>query len=277
MLRRMVVGLNSSELSREAGELAIAWAKTHAVSMLGVGVVDPTVLAPAEPVPLGGASFKHERDEAVLASARQNIAELLGAFQKSAEAAGVSVVTVQLEGNADDLLAQECKRGDLLVVGLKHRGNDDVTLPVSDTLEAVLKKAARPVLCVPASVTTGQTVVVAYDGSVPAARALSSLVNLGLFKDHIVKVIAVEEVPGEHVASLTAANEFLTCHGYQTHIETVPLTASVADSLLARIAALKPCLVVMGTHGKGWLREMLFGSVTKTLLGKVSVPVLFDH
>lgn len=117
----------------------------------------------------------------------------------------------------------------------------------------------------------------AYDGSVPAARALFAFISLGLFKDRIVKVITVEEVAGEHVASLVAANEFLTAHDYQTHTETVPLTANVADNLLTRIAVLKPQLVVMGTHGKGWLREMLFGSVTKSFLAKLSIPMLFDH
>lgn len=277
MLKRLVVGLNGSDFSRAAGELAIAWAKTHSASVLGVGVVDPTVLSPAEFVPIGGAAYKQERDESVLAAARQHISELLGAFLQLTQSSGVAATTIQKEGDADDVLARECQRGDLLVVGLKHRGNDDVMLPVSDTLESVLKKSARPVLCVPGKITSGQTVVVAYDGSLPAARALSSFVNLGLFQDHIVKVIAVEDVAGEHIASLTAANEFLTCHGYQTHSETVPLTTNIADSLLARIAALKPCLVVMGTHSKGWLREMLFGSVTKALLGKVTVPVMFDH
>lgn len=277
MLKRLVVGLNGSEFSRAAGELAIAWAKAHAAAVLGVGVVDPTVLSPAEPVPLGGAAFKHERDEAVLSAARQHIAELLSAFLQSAQSARVTATVLQKEGNADDVLASECQRADLLVVGLKHDGDGDVTLPNSDTLDGVLRKAARPVLCVPAKIAEGETVVVAYDGSVPAARALFSLVSLGLFTDRIIKIIAVEEVAGEHIASLTAAHEFLTAHGYQAHAENVPLTVNVADSLLTRVAALKPKLMVMGTHGKGWLRELLFGSVTKAVLSKLAVPVLFDH
>lgn len=277
MLKRLVVGLNGSEFSRAAGELAIAWAKAHAVSVLGVGVVDPTVLSPAEPVPLGGAAFKHERDEAVLATGRQRIAELLRAFLQSAQSAGVTATVRQKEGNADDVLASECQRADLLVVGLKHHGDGDVTLPASDTLDGVLKKAARPVLCVPAKTIVGETVVVAYDGSLPAARALNSFVNLGLFKDRVINVLAVEQVPGEHIASLSAAQEFLEAHEYQVHTETIPQNGSVAESLLPRAAALKPKLVVMGTHGKGWLRELLFGSVTKSVLSKLAVPVLFDH
>lgn len=277
MLKRMVVGLNGSEFSRAAGEQAIAFAKAHGVSLLGIGVVDTSVLSPAEPVPLGGAAFKHERDEAVLAAARQQVSELLGAFLQAAQAAEVSASTLQKEGNADEVLARECQRGDLLVVGLKHSANDNVTLPVSDTLDCVLKKAARPVLCVPPHITPGEFVIVAYDGSVPAARALNSFVSLGLLKDRIVKVIAVERTPGEHIAALSAAQEFLQAHEYQAHTESIPQSGSVAESLLERTAALKPHLIVMGTHGKGWLRDLLFGSVTKTVLSKPTVPVLFDH
>lgn len=277
MLKRMVVGLNGSEFSRAAGDLAIAWAKAHSASVLGVGVVDAQLLAPAQPMPIGGAAYKHERDAAILTTARQHISDLLSAYAQSCQTAGVEFVTVQVDGDADDVLARECQRGDLLIVGLKHPSDEDVTLPISDTLDAVLKKSARPVLCVPAKITAGDAVVVAYDGSLPASRALFSFVSLGLFTDRVVKVIAVEEVPGEHVASLAAAHEFLTAHGYQTHTETIPLTATVADSLFVRVAALKPQMVVMGTHGKGWLRELLFGSVTKSLLSKLPVPVLFDH
>lgn len=143
MLKRLVVGLNGSEFSRAAGELAIAWAKTHSASVLGVDVVDTSVLSPAEPMPIGGAAYKRERDESVLAAARQHISELLGAFLQATQSSGVAATTLQQEGDADEVLAAECQRGDLLVVGLKHSGNDDVTLPVSDTLESVLKKAAR--------------------------------------------------------------------------------------------------------------------------------------
>lgn len=277
MLKRLVVGLNGSGFSFAAGELAIAWAKTHSASVLGVGVVDTPLLAPAEPVPIGGAAFKRERDAAVLAAARQHISGLLSAYTQSCQTAGVQSITRQVEGDADDVLAGECQRGDLLVVGLKRRAGESVASPLSDTLEAVLKKSSRPVLCVPATATAGEAVVVAYDGSLPAARAMFALAHLGLFASQPIHVIAVEEVAGQHAGTLANAQEFLAAHGYQVQVEGLPMVRNVEDTLLARVTALRPQLVVMGTHGKGWLREMLFGSVTKTLLAKLSVPMLFDH
>lgn len=277
MLKRLVVGLNGSDFSFSAGELAIALAKAHSASVLGVGVVDTPLLAPAESVPIGGAAFKRERDAAVLAAARQHISGLLSAYTQSCQTAGVQSITRQVEGDADDVLAGECQRGDLLVVGLKRRVGEDMASPLSDTLEAVLKKSSRPVLCVPATSTAGDAVVVAYDGSVPAARAMFALAHLGLFASQPIHVIAVEEVAGQHAGVLANAQEFLAAHGYQVHVEGLPMVWKVEDTLLGRLAAIQPRLVVMGTHGKGWLREMLFGSVTKALLAKLSVPILFDH
>lgn len=277
MLKRIVVGLNGSDSSREAGELAIKWAKEHSARILGVGVVDTPLLAPIEPIPLGGATFKRERDAAVLANARQEIGVLLSTYDRSCQMAGVDSATLQKEGDADDILASECQRGDLLMLGRTRRDGEHLSSTSSETLDAVLKKSSRPVLCVPKVSTPGNTVVIAYDGTLAAARALFGFANLRLFALQPIHVIAAEKVAGQHVGSLAAAQEFLAAHGYQIHVESLPVESNVADTLLRRASELCPRLIVMGTHGKDWIREMLFGSVANTLMAKVSVPILFDH
>jgi nucleotide-binding universal stress UspA family protein len=47
-----------------------------------------------------------------------------------------------------------------------------------------------------------------------------------------------------------------------------------ADEILAAIAALKPDLVVMGTHGRRGVSHLLFGSVADKVVRHSPVPVL---
>jgi nucleotide-binding universal stress UspA family protein len=61
--------------------------------------------------------------------------------------------------------------------------------------------------------------------------------------------------------------------------ETLPMETEVREALpvpaiLAAIAEHQPDLVVMGTHGRGSLSRLIFGSVTEAVLHGTSVPVL---
>jgi nucleotide-binding universal stress UspA family protein len=61
--------------------------------------------------------------------------------------------------------------------------------------------------------------------------------------------------------------------------ETLALETEVREALpvpaiLAAIAEHRPDLVVMGTHGRGGLTRLLFGSVTESVLRESPVPVL---
>lgn len=61
--------------------------------------------------------------------------------------------------------------------------------------------------------------------------------------------------------------------------ETLELETEVRESLpvpaiLAAIEEHQPDLVVMGTHGRGGLTRLLFGSVTEAVLRNAKVPVL---
>ena len=277
MLKRIVVGLNGSDFSSAAGSLAIEWAKRHSASVVGVGVVDTALVIPAEPTPIGGAAFKRERDAAVLATARKANVDCLSTFGRSCAIAGVDWTIVEREGDADEVLTRETQRGDLLILGRKRSSEESVTAPLSNTLHAVLKKSSRPVLCVPSGSTSSGAVVVAFDGSFAASRALFSFASLGLFTSVPIHVVAVEETSGQHAESLAHAKEFLLAHGYQVDVKVIPVMSDVADTLIQHVTALSPQLVVMGSLGKSWIQELLFGSVTKKLLESTSVPILFGH
>lgn len=61
--------------------------------------------------------------------------------------------------------------------------------------------------------------------------------------------------------------------------ETIGLFTEVRDALpvagiLAAIAEHEPDLVVMGTHGRGGLARLMYGSVTEAVLAATNVPVL---
>jgi nucleotide-binding universal stress UspA family protein len=69
--------------------------------------------------------------------------------------------------------------------------------------------------------------------------------------------------------------EYVNEHVPETlSMETEVREALPVPAILAAIAEHQPDLVVMGTHGRGGLSRLLFGSVTEAVLRDAKVPVL---
>jgi nucleotide-binding universal stress UspA family protein len=119
-------------------------------------------------------------------------------------------------------------------------------------------------------------VVLAYDGSVPAARALYAFVASSLGVGPRVHVLSVRRKRAEAVPLAAVAKEFLLHHGIKATSRAIGSTAMPAEVLLEQIASLDAGLIVMGTHGKSWLQTFLLGSVTRAMLERAKVPLFLS-
>jgi nucleotide-binding universal stress UspA family protein len=63
-------------------------------------------------------------------------------------------------------------------------------------------------------------------------------------------------------------------HGTRLKVELICRTGFAADLILDCATERKADLIVMGTHGAGFIEEKLIGSITSTLIRKSQVPVL---
>lgn len=277
MLKSLVVGVSGSPCSQEAVKLAIQWARESPAKVIGVGVLDDERLAPAEPVPLGGGPFKAERDQIVVAEAQRRLDEVLKEFERTCQTAGVEHKTFGTHGNTAERLTEHAQRADLLVVGRKRQESTESIAPTTNTLEAILKQAVRPVVCVGGATEPANSVLVAYDGSPQAARTLAAFVGLGLYANLPVRLITIEKWLGDLAYHTTLATEFLEGHGYKVDVTCFTSNEPPGDALVRLIDESRPALVVLGAYGKSRLREFLLGSVTATLLRKSNAPLFLSH
>jgi nucleotide-binding universal stress UspA family protein len=59
------------------------------------------------------------------------------------------------------------------------------------------------------------------------------------------------------------------------HIGAIEITeGDAAEQILKMTEGLKPDLLVMGTHGKGWLAHAFLGSVAESVLHRAKIPVV---
>lgn len=258
-------------------DAAVDLALRHEAHLTGLFlIVEPT-----------GASFVRgylppEILEAAVAEAEKGAGEVLGRLSAAAERNGVPC-EVRIDRGFDVELARilglHARYADLVVVGQE---DPDEPVPGQDPGPLVLS-CGRPVLLIPyvgAGKTLGQRVVVAWDASREAARAVRDALPI-LAKATSVKVVSVNPRPadfghgGDPGADIAL---YLARHGVNVDVQRIETRdLDVGNALLSHVAAESADLLVMGGYGHSRLREVMLGGATRTILHDMTVPVLMAH
>ena len=110
-----------------------------------------------------------------------------------------------------------------------------------------------------------------------ATRALTAFVATGLAESGQVYVVSVSTSHNVAANRTERAVQFLKYH----KLEAIPLlidsTKEPASVILEEANRLGAGLLVMGAHGQPVLREVFFGSVTRTVLGESTIPLFLSH
>lgn len=173
----------------------------------------------------------------------------------------------------------EAAYADLLVLGQQAPGELVPGGAPAGFVETVILESGRPVLVVPAHApvaSVGRRALVAWNGSVPAARALAGALPL-LREAESVHVATWSRVPGAAPFSGTSILEHLRRHGIEASLHARGTTAHVGEELAALADALGCDLVVMGAYGRRRASERLLGGATRSWLHRMPVPALMAH
>lgn len=172
----------------------------------------------------------------------------------------------------------EAAYADLLVLG-PPAGPDEVGGAPPGFAESVILQSGTPALVVPhphLQETVGDRVLVAWNGSAQAARALKSALPFLQRSAEVHIVSWARRVPAAPFSGLDVAG-WLQRHGVGAHAHAQGLVADVASDLRALALQLGADLVVMGCYGHSRIREQVFGGVTRGLLARLPMPVLMAH
>ncbi|WP_042877995.1 universal stress protein [Cupriavidus necator] len=180
------------------------------------------------------------------------------------------------------LALREAREAGLIVSG--QYDADNAEGPVArQLLEALLLETGRPTLVVPCAgefASVGTRVLVAWNGSREAARALhDALPLLAGARVRVLSAHAAAREPRPDATPVSHAVRVLERQGATVEVEHGPGGADLAigELILSRAADFGADLIVMGAYGHGRLRELVLAGVTRVVLQSMTVPVLFSH
>lgn len=213
---------------------------------------------------------------------RARARDALQQFEPLARAAGVRrhdrrLVDTEAGGDFISL----ARASDLIVLGQSDPQSPSPTVS-ADFPQYVLMHAGHPVLIVPHAGTfpkTGDHILVAWDGSLEAARAVSAALPF-LQRARTVDVVVLN-APGasDPQAELPGADivRNLVRHGVAAELSLQRTGTDIGSALLSLAADLSSDLLVMGGYGHSRFRELLLGGATRTVLQAMTLPVLIAH
>jgi nucleotide-binding universal stress UspA family protein len=203
------------------------------------------------------------------------------AFQAATRELAVACDWRTVERDPVTLALREAREAGLIVSG--QYDADNAEGPVArQLLEALLLESGRPALVVPCAgnfATVGTRVLVAWNGSREAARALhEALPLMAGARARVLSAHAARE-PRADATPVSHAVHVLERQGVAVEVEHGPGGGDLAigEQILSRASDFGADLIVMGAYGHGRLRELVLGGVTRVVLESMTVPVLFSH
>ena len=283
MIRRILVPLDPSPYTDAALKVACAVAKQHGAQITGMAVLDiPGIEKSVGPVPAGGMYYAEQLEEKRETEARERVEGLVAAFSAACEAAGISHRECEHQGSPSEWIVRESVYYDLLVMGLRtyYKFGTDPKGP-GDSLEAVLDHCVTPVFGVPKTVPSPDLsagkikVLMAFDGSLPAARALKRFCHLVDPRMAAVTLVTAGEDEERARFHLDRAEAYLRAYGIEDvrkEWTTQSIVSVVTDTYLPQAD-----VVVVGAHAKIALFDFAVGSLTKYLIEVESKPVFIGQ
>lgn len=277
MLRSILVGLDGSTYGPAATELAIRWSKVTGCEVVGLSIIDEPGITSPVASPMASGNLKEERDHALLQDAERQTSQFLEEFSLTCTKSSVPSKVLQESGSPDQEILEEAQRFDLILLGRETFFKFETQNTADTTLQTVVKISPRPVVVVPDKLPTGKNIIVAYDGSAQAARALQLFALSGIPCDGEVHIVSIHE--NKLIAAKTAdrAVEYLQSHGIKALPHRPDVGSSHASVLIEHVRKLDGGLMVMGAFGESAWKSLFFGSTTRRLIQDAGVPLFMSQ
>lgn len=182
------------------------------------------------------------------------------------------VTSVHRHGGIVETILQFEEDSTLLIMGKRGVSAQFARAHLGSKIERVLRSSKKPLLVAPETVGAITRVVVAYDGSTYARRALELAISSPLFRDLELHVVVAGADNKHNQDELDTIRKQADTAG---HSATVSLLNGAPEAVIPAYVTDHPdSILVMGAYGHSPLRNLIVGSTTTAMIRVVDRPIL---
>ncbi len=288
MKMKILAAVKFSEDRNPVVETSVNFACHIGASLHFLHVVDRTPLR---------RSFVREMPESMKEYLVKRGEEILRNAKKQAKVCGISVKTLLMEGNPEDVIVKEAEKRDILIMRSRVFSPAE---RLGSVVERVLSRITAPVMLVNEPQDRFDICLVPVDGSEESFKSLYEIKNrneIYRFKKVVILHIhrsgertaedekAVDSVKDKisgtcerdiygHRVVLEAAEGIVRGSVPRVVCEVVHTSRDVADAILEYSAEIGADILFMGMTGKGRIQRFFMGSVSRRVASYSKVPVV---
>jgi nucleotide-binding universal stress UspA family protein len=266
MLKRILILLGETKSSASARHYAFRLAHSTQASVAGLAGIDLTYLNSPMLGGIGTTAWEIGTEKQFKTQADKARRRLHEVYESECSDHRLAFEWLSFDGDPIETLRMASETRDLVVTGKDTGFRGDVDKQSSEMLSKLLAMTPRPVVICPDELSSSDDFLIAYDGSMPAMRALQMFALLGIGRKnriHVTSVDASQELAARRTGGAIA---YLHSHAYEAEAHPIASSVYPAEVLNIEIVDRKIGTLVMGAYGHRGFREFLLGSTTSTLV-----------
>jgi len=280
MFNQILVPIDGSSDSWVAVDHAISLAKEEKAKLLGLYIADERMIytpcwsaaGTMDPLSPDCDPLLLEHAEELRKQIKEQGQKALKDLRQRSTVAGVEVETYFETGVVSQIILDYAKQVDLIVMGRHGTGGKWSGPLLGSTFEAVARHAPVPVLATVSDPRPLNTLLVAYDGSDQAKRALDIALHLVEGTDRQLIILTVDDGHDDRAAASFEAAALAKERGVDAR--RLLVKGHAAENIL-RTAQEEDCdLVLLGAYGRSRFLAALFGSTVDDVVHNATIPVM---
>lgn len=286
MAKRILVPLDGSSFADTAVEYGCIIAKKLDAELTGMAVLDlPGIEKSIGTVPAGASHYIMRLREAIKLKEimkeeeKELIDEILEKFTTKCSTEGVRHRVSRDQGFPGDVIVQKGAFFDATIIGLCTHFQYNKSNAPGGSLDRILDSSVTPLLAVPDqfSPLENSKVLIAFDGSEPAIRALHQFAEIMPcnLSDNEITLIIGDDDKLKSDFLLENAERYLNSHGF-TNIEKKWITRNIINAFEEEYSN-EYDLFVMGMHSKRTIADFFVGSLSKYMINKKTKPIFLGQ
>lgn len=279
MLKKILVPTDGFKASLVSIDYAVEIAKLFNAKIVGLSVIDTRKLTGPFIHDLGtsiGGMVPYGQFRDTIADMLQSAADAaLTQLEDKCKGKGVSYELKKEEGIITREIARSAVGTDLISMGKTGEHTKWADALLGSNLESVVRQAHKPVLVASEKFVQITKILVAYDGSEFAGKAL----NIGgeIASKMQVPMTILNVGDDKKKSSDIIADGVEHIKPYNIEFDTVIETGDPVNVIFNKYKEGDYNMLVMGAYGHSKIRELIIGSTTVQLMRKIECPLLISR
>ncbi|MEQ8847954.1 universal stress protein [Botrimarina sp.] len=283
MIGQILVGLGGKGAdggcyTESAIRMATDLAVRHNSSLTGVTVADLAQLHRVGPVPIGAGAAAAEMRQHRIDETRDRVSAAIVHFEEACQQAG-RPYTVKREERSEafDYLISLARYHDLTVLGLRGLFEFGVAgethYDPGDTLLRLVTGGVRPIIATGPEHRAINKVLVAYSGSPQSAKTMRRFVQMRVWPDAALRLVAFGDDHERRQRHLTHAAAYCEAHGIEAERDYRP--GDPKTGLLEAAHEWGADLIVMGNSHRTLISRKVLGDTVLHTIRHSDLPIFF--